>query len=146
MREDLGDALAPSSVRVALVALLIAVGVGASFGPSLNGGFVHWDDAVLIVDNPYIRRLGWEQIRWMFTSFHEGPYQPVPWLSLALDYHLWGLNPVGFHLTSIVWHAATAVSFFLLSRRLLRMAMPGAAGDDRLLDLEPIRKPQPRGT
>jgi hypothetical protein len=41
------------------------------------------------------------QLRWMFTDLSMGHYQPISWLTLGLDYALWGINPFGYHLTSV---------------------------------------------
>jgi tetratricopeptide (TPR) repeat protein len=90
-----------------------------SFAPAIKNEFVDWDDTQLIVENVHLRKLGWDQIRWMFTSFRMGPYQPLPWLSLALDYRLAGFNPALYHLTNVLWHGATVVGFFAIARRLI---------------------------
>src|SRR5207244_10988065 len=60
---------------------------------------------------------------WMWTT-HLGHYIPLTWMTLGLDYLLWGMNPVGYHLTSLLLHAANAVVFFFLVRRLLTLALP----------------------
>src|SRR3989454_7922066 len=51
-------------------------------------------------------------------------YIPLTWMTFGLDYLLWGMNPVGYHLTSLLLHAANAVVFFFLVRRLLTLALP----------------------
>src|SRR6185437_3111089 len=73
--------------------------------------------------NVHYRGLGWSQLRWMFTTFHMGPYQPLSWMTYGLDYLLWGMNPVGYHLTNLFLHAAYAVFFYFISRRLLAIAL-----------------------
>jgi len=103
-------------------AVAVAVVVLFVFFPILKHQFVSWDDDGFLYLNPFFRGLGWAQLRWMFTTFHHGPYQPIVWLSYAVDYLLWGMNPVGFHLTSLLLHAANAVLVFLLGRRLMRSA------------------------
>src|SRR5712691_1046038 len=50
---------------------------------------------------------------------------PLTWISFALDYLLWGMNPFGYHLTNLLLHAASAVLVFLIARRLLSAAAPG---------------------
>ena len=72
----------------------------------------------MLVDNPYYRGLGWVQLRWMFSTFHAGHYQPLSWITLGLDYLLWGLDPFGYHLTNLILHAANTVIFYLVCRRL----------------------------
>ena len=100
------------------------------FAASRNGFLGSWDDDSNFLRNTNYRGLGWHQLRWMFTTFHLGPYQPLSWLSYGLDYAAWGMNPFGYHLTSILLHAANAVLFYLLSLRLL--AQGPASPADRL--------------
>lgn len=127
------DGAAPSAGRrrvlaLRLVSLAIFLAVLATFLPATRNGFVDWDDHVAIVGNPEIRGLGWQNIRWMFSSFLLGPYQPLAWLSLAIDYRLWGLDPRGFHLTSAIVHAANAALFFLVAAHLLAARSARLAG------------------
>src|SRR6266852_5911122 len=58
----------------------------------------------------------------MWTT-HLGHYIPLTWMTLGLDYLLWGMNPVGYHLTNLLLHAANAVVFFFVVRRLLTRAL-----------------------
>src|SRR6184192_1113707 len=55
-------------------------------------------------------------------------YIPLTWMTLGMDYLLWGMNPVGYHLTSLLLHTTSAVVFFFLARRLLTLALPRASG------------------
>ncbi len=100
--------------------------------PALRNGFVSWDDERNFVANPHYRGLGPTQLAWMWTTFHMGHYVPLSWMSLGLDYVVWGMTPLGYHLTSILLHAANAVLVYYLARRLLR-ASRVTVGDDRLL-------------
>ncbi len=59
----------------------------------------------------------------MFTTVYGGPYQPLTWLSFAFDNAVWGLDPQGFHLTNLIIHTANAVLFYLISARLLKLAI-----------------------
>src|SRR6059058_1354082 len=106
-----------------LVPVLIALVTVAAFLPALQNQFVSWDDAENFLDNPHYRGLGWSQLHWMWTT-HLGHYIPLTWMTLGLDYLLWGMNPVGYHLTSLLLHAANAVVFFFVVRRLLARALP----------------------
>ncbi len=116
---------APWWLRV-LLPLVVAGAAFVTFLPALDAGFVNWDDDVLLLENHRWRGLGHPQLEWMFTSGTLGHYHPLTWLSYALDYRLWGgLDPRGFHLTSVVFHALNAVLFYVLALRLLRLAKPG---------------------
>ena len=109
----------------ALAPVIVLIGTFATFFPALSNGFVNWDDDRNFLMNPLYRGLGWSQIRWMFTTFHLGPYQPLSWMTLGLDYAIWGMNPFGYHLTSVLLHCANACLFYFLTLRLLELAHRG---------------------
>jgi len=102
-----------------------------SFGPILWNQFVEWDDYENYLSNVNYRGLGWAQLSWMFTTVHMGPYQPLSWVTLGLDYLIWGMNPTGYHLTSLLFHAANAVFFYFISRRMLEILWPHAPNQAR---------------
>jgi len=102
-----------------------------SFGPILWNQFVEWDDYENYLSNVNYRGLGWAQLSWMFTTVHMGPYQPLSWVTLGLDYLIWGMNPTGYHLTSLLFHAANAVFFYFISRRMLEILWPQAPNQAR---------------
>lgn len=104
--------------------LLVAAGVVAAitivaYLPCLNADFVDWDDDKNIVGNTNFRGLAPGNLIWMFTTTHMGPYQPLSWLTLGMDYVVWGLNPRGYHLTNILLHAAGAGVLCLLTASIL---------------------------
>jgi hypothetical protein len=111
-----------SRTASATVAVLVAALTTVTFLPALRNDFVNWDDLHYLLENPHYRGLGWANLRWMFTTAHLGHYMPVTWLTFGLDYVLWGMNPWGYHLTAILFQAANAVLFYLLSYRLLALA------------------------
>src|SRR5881409_2857432 len=110
----------------AVIPLVIAFSTFAAFLPALQNQFMTWDDAANFLDNPHYRGLTWTHLRWMWTT-HLGHYIPLTWITLGLDYLLWGMNPVGYHLTSLLLHAANAVVFFFVVRRILTLALLGAS-------------------
>src|SRR5437870_9543454 len=121
-REPLAGAL-PQRWVPRLIPVLIALVTVAAFLPTLHNQFVNWDDEENFLDNPDYRGLAWTQLRWMWTT-HLGHYIPLTWMTLGLDYLLWGMNPFGYHLTSLLLHAANAGVFFFVVRRILTLALP----------------------
>jgi Tfp pilus assembly protein PilF len=107
---------------------LIALVTVAAFLPTLENEFLNWDDHHNLLDNPDYRGLGWTQLRWMWTTVHVGHYMPLTWMTFGLDYLLWGLQPFGYHLTSLLLHAANAVVLYFVALRILSVALP-APGD-----------------
>ncbi len=102
--------------------LILALGVGAcvfvAFHPLLGAEWINYDDPVNFQRNPHYRGLGLEQLRWMFTNF-TGHYMPLTWMSLGLDYLLWGMDPAGYHFTNVLLHALNAMLCFAFLRQLL---------------------------
>src|SRR5256886_8148308 len=106
-----------------LVPVLIALVTLAAFLPTLQNQFVNWDDHENLLDNPHYRGLGRAHLRWMWTT-HMGHWIPLTWMTFGLDYLLWGMNPVGYHLTSLLLHVTNAVVFFFVVRRILTLPLP----------------------
>ncbi len=111
--------------------LLIGAFISILYFNSLGNQFTNWDDG-MIYENPSIRNLNWVGIKNMFTLQEGNTYQPIRILSYAIDYHFWKLNPVGYHITNILFYILTCVMVFLtlhlLSRELRREASPNSHG------------------
>lgn len=123
-----------------LAALALALLVVAVFAPTFAAGMVNWDDEPGIARNGAFRGLDAGALGWMFTTPTLGHYQPLSWLSLALDHALWGLShgldapEIGrWHATSVALHLATALAFLGLARDVLALALPRAGERARLL-------------
>ena len=112
-----------------LLPILIVIVTCLVFAPALRNGFVNWDDDKTILENVNFRGLGWTRLQWMFTTFYMGHYQPLSWLTLAIDYSIWRLDPFGYHLTNIILHAANAALFYFLVVRLLRLAFSAGSSE-----------------
>ena len=129
-------------VPVALAAVTVL-----AFLPVLRNGFVAWDDTRNLLENPHYRGFGWAQLRWMATESHYGHFVPLAWLTLAADYVVWGMNPAGYHLTSLLIHVATTLTLYAVARALIAAAKPlapsavrgGAVAAALLFAVHPLR-------
>jgi hypothetical protein len=65
-------------------------------------------------------------IAWAFTHTHASNWHPLTWLSHMVDCQLYGLQPAGHHLTSVVLHAVNAILLFLVLRRMTGAFWPSA--------------------
>jgi len=115
-----------------LIPLALALVTFLVFLPTLWNGFVAWDDYMNLVENQEYRGLTWPQIRWMFGTLLMGHWIPLTWLTFGLDFVIWGMNPAGYHLTSLVIFAANAPVFYFVALRMLRHAAGFADGTLRL--------------
>ena len=112
----------------ALLALVTAV--LAAYAPSLNGQFL-WDDTSLVLHNLLIRSplFCLEIFRHTLFNGDSNFYRPTQTLTFIFDYWFWALDPFGYHLTSILIHAANAFLLFLVLRGLLPTLLPTRAKD-----------------
>ena len=103
--------------------IAIAVLTLLAFGPALQGDFVSWDDDRNFITNPDYRGLGITQLRWMWSTFHLGHFVPLSWMSLGLDFEIWGMEARGYHLTNLLLHAVAALALYAIARRLLTLSV-----------------------
>jgi tetratricopeptide (TPR) repeat protein len=100
------------------VAGSVALITVAVYLAALQNAFVEWDDGEYVFNNPHIRSLNAAFLRWAFFDFYASNWHPLTWISHALDYAIWGPNPLGHHLTSIILHAVNTFLVVLLTIRL----------------------------
>lgn len=96
--------------------VLVAAAVVLTYLGSLDGGFVS-DDVRGIRDNPLLRSLAPDNLAAIATGFDDANWIPLKVLSLAVDQHVFGPEPFGYHLTNLVLHVGCA----LLVLRILRV-------------------------
>jgi Tfp pilus assembly protein PilF len=125
--------------RRALVGALVAAITCLAFWPSLQNGFVAWDDDKNFLINTHYRGLGLEQLRWMWGTFHLGIWIPLSWMTLGLNYVLFGMEPAGYHATNMLLHAVNAGLLYLIGLRVL--AMPHTSVRARLAAASPWALP-----
>ncbi len=90
--------------------LIIIVVAFSVYANTLTNDFV-WDGVEQVKNNLLIRN--WENLSKIFTLDFYGMYRPLKLFTFFLDYWLWGLNPYGFHLTSILLHAVCSILVYL---------------------------------
>jgi hypothetical protein len=92
----------------------------------LANGFVS-DDVLMIVENKYIAQWSYlwksmtKDLWWFFKSNRTSPtslYQPIQNIWLGMGFHLFGTNPVGWHLAKIVLHLCVVLLVFRLAQLL----------------------------
>ncbi|MDP2981378.1 MAG: hypothetical protein Q8N67_04880 [Candidatus Omnitrophota bacterium] len=108
---------------LALITIILAAVI--PYLNSIHNPFI-WDEEVMIVGNPIIK--DWKYLPDVFkTNIFGGPigssgfYRPVYTLSFMLDYSLWQLNTIGYHLFNIFLHALNGILlYFLIVKLCLR--------------------------
>ncbi len=104
----------------AWISVLLVLAVFGAFYPALENGWI-WDDTGNYVDNYRYQGYSLTHLKWIFTTTFPGHYQPLIWLTHVLDYQLWGMDPFGYHLGNIVFHAANTVLLYFLAIAFLQL-------------------------
>ena len=83
-----------------LICLALAIITIITFSSLKDFGFINLDDNIYVYENAYVQSgLNWNSIIRAFSSElveKSGNWHPLTWLSLMLDYQIFGLNPSGF--------------------------------------------------
>ena len=105
-----------------------------AFMPVIRNDFVNWDDFRMFLDTTRsTAALGRIGSAALWASHRLGEYMPITWMSYGLDRSLWGDAASGYHLTSLLLHALTALAVMALARHFLRHALgprEGVHGSD----------------
>jgi protein O-mannosyl-transferase len=116
--------LIPTLICLALTVLTVAV-----FWQLRDCGFVNFDDQLYVYENAYVQSgLNWDSLTQAFSAelAKVGHWHPITWLSLMLDYSIFGLNPIGFHLVNLLFHVLNTILLFLILHRMTKSLWPGA--------------------
>ncbi|HAD81449.1 MAG: hypothetical protein A2509_00260 [Candidatus Edwardsbacteria bacterium RIFOXYD12_FULL_50_11] len=108
-------------LQISLILLLTVL----VYLPALKAGFMY-DDRFFVQENTKIR--DWKYVGEYFTNsgrsiasiFWDGIWRPLRTITYLVDYQVWGLNPFGFHLTSLLWHLANIILLYFLLGRLFK--------------------------
>jgi hypothetical protein len=85
---------ASSEKRILILCLVLVVGTLVIYNAVNQNGFVNYDDDVYVTANRHVQAgLSWDTIRWAFGTFEAANWHPLTWISHALDYQLFKLNP-----------------------------------------------------
>src|SRR5262245_56878509 len=102
-------------------AAIVALTMVAYLGALSHAGFV-WDDDMYVVNNPALRTLSGLAGIWLEPRSLP-QYYPLVHTTFWVEFHLWGLHPLGYHLVNLLLHTGSALLLWSVLRRL---AVPGA--------------------
>ena len=121
----------PFDPRKWLLAVALIIAVFLAYQPAWQGGFI-WDDDLHLLNNPVLKPGGLLQT-WIPGTYIN--YWPLTFTVYRLEFEMWGLNPLGFHLVNIALHAVSAL---LVWRILERLRIPGAILAAAIFALHPV--------
>ncbi|MEN6420393.1 MAG: hypothetical protein ABFD76_00475, partial [Smithella sp.] len=101
-------------IHIALILVIFAV-----FWQVNQFDFINLDDNVYVTENSHVQsEFTLDALRWALTTTDLGYWQPLTWLSLMLNYQLFGLKAGGYHITNLILHILNTLLLFWLFKRM----------------------------
>ncbi|MGD1019230.1 MAG: O-GlcNAc transferase, partial [Verrucomicrobiia bacterium] len=120
-----------SPVAGSILIILLTV---VAYLPVMHGGFIWDDDAWTTGILRLLRDVSGLRLMWCQPTALQ-QYYPLSGTTFWLDYHLWGFWTLPYHVENVLLHAASAVLFWQLLRRL---ETPGAWLAGAIFALHPV--------
>ncbi len=115
--------------KVFVICLMLSFSVMVLFWQAQDHGFILYDDNLYVTENQHVQKgLSRESLSWALTATDAGFWHPLTWLSLMLDYQVYGLNAGGYHRTNVLLHMVSTILIFLVFFR-----MTHATGESALI-------------
>ena len=115
------------------ISLFLFVTIVFAYWPSLSSRFI-WDDDYYVTENSTLRTLAGLCQIWVDPRATP-QYYPLVHTSFWIEYHLWGLQPQGYHFINVLLHATNSV---LVAQVLRRLQVPGAWLAAAVFGLHPV--------
>jgi tetratricopeptide (TPR) repeat protein len=107
--------------------------VALAYVPTAWASYI-WDDQYYVIENTALRDLRGLKRIWLAPRASP-QYYPVVFSMFWLEYHLWGLDPLGYHGVNVAVHG---LNVLLVWRVLARLALPGAWLGAAIFSVHPV--------
>ena len=100
--------------------LLIGIGIIlltlSAYFPAIKGAYI-WDDDNYITNNHTLKTVQGLKDIWLKPSAIP-QYYPLVHTTFWIEYRLWKLNPMGYHIVNVLLHIATAILTWIVLKQL----------------------------
>ena len=95
------------------VGLFLIILTFLTYSQLLEYEFLNIDDNQYVTENTHITQ-GFNDkfLIWAFTESYASNWHPLTWLSHMLDFEVYGLDPLGHHLTNLILHIFNILLLF----------------------------------
>jgi protein O-mannosyl-transferase len=116
-----------SQKQILIVYILLTLVTLAIYWQVNQCNFISIDDPVYVTQNNHIQSgITLKGLGWAFSTTYAEFWHPLTWLSLMLDYQLYGLTPGGYHLTNLILHILSTLLLFWLFHRMTGAVLKSA--------------------
>jgi hypothetical protein len=110
-----------------LIIVLLVIACLAAYGRILGNDFVNYDDNRLITENNYVQTgFDAKSVKWALTNASLEYWHPLTWLSIMLEWRLFGTNASFYHLVSLLLHIGAVLFLFLFLNKATKRLWPSA--------------------
>ena len=102
--------------KMAIIAGAFILTSLTAYLPALNNGFI-WDDDYYVTRNSNLTTFEGLKKIWLVPS-SSPQYYPLVFTTFWVEYHIWELDPRGYHLVNILLHALNALLLWMVLARL----------------------------
>src|SRR5947207_3464911 len=82
--------------------IVIVVGTFVAYLPAIRAAFI-WDDPQYVLHNQNLRTIDGQRSIWLEPT-SSPQYYPLVFTTFWIEYHLWQLRPMGYHLVNVLLH------------------------------------------
>jgi tetratricopeptide (TPR) repeat protein len=101
-----------------LIIIFLIISSYASFSRIAGNDFINLDDDTYITENSFIQEsLTFTSIKWAFVNRDSTMWQPMTWISLMVDWKIFGANASGYHIINLLFHIGSVIFLFLFLLR-----------------------------
>ena len=120
MYRTIGMSIAETARLRIIIGIALSILALVSYWGVVENDFIRFDDPQYVTENHQVQRgLNRETVVWAFTtSSHASNWHPLTWISLMLDRELFGMNPAGYHWTSVLLHLLGGLLLFAALNRM----------------------------
>jgi len=105
--------------QTAFAIAALCVLVAAVYYPVSHFGFINLDDNLYVYENEQVTKgLSFSFLRWAFTTYLCGNWNPLTWISHTLDVSVFGVDAGWHHLINVIFHLANSLLVFAVFRRM----------------------------
>lgn len=102
-----------------LVCLILTLVTLIVYWQVRNHAFQYYDDNDYVTENHHVQSgLSLDGLAWAFTSTDTSNWHPLTWLSHMVASEIYGLDPGGHHVTSLLFHVINTLLLFIVLKRM----------------------------